>query len=69
MADIVQMCTNSGTLNAAATCVATVPPKPGMTRTANRKPGETTLKRVTHPGSRAIYLSRSSRWHVLRATA
>src|ERR1700722_681181 len=69
IADIVQMCTNSGTRNAAETCVASVPPNPGMTRTASKNAGDPTLNRETQPGSRAIWRSRSSSFDVRNATA
>ena len=53
IAHIVQTCTQTGTRNAAAVAVATVPPKPGITRTASKNAGEPTGKRFTHGGSRS----------------
>ena len=61
MAHIVHTCTQIGTRNAAAVAVATVPPKPGMTRTAMRNAGEPTGKRFTQAGSRARYSCTSSK--------
>jgi hypothetical protein len=52
IAHIVQTCTQIGTRKVAAVAVATVPPKPGMTRTASKKAGEPTGKRFTHAGRR-----------------
>jgi len=60
IAHIVQTCTHIGTLNAAAVAVATVPPKPGITRTASKKAGDPTGKRFTHAGKRARYSCKSS---------
>ncbi len=59
IAHIVHTCTQIGTRKAAALAVATVPPKPGMMRTASRKAGEPTGNRFTHAGSRCRYSSRS----------
>ena len=55
IAHIVHTCTHTGTRNAAAVAVATVPPNPGMTRTASKNAGEPTGKRFTHAGRRCRY--------------
>ena len=61
IAHIVHTCTQTGTLNAAAVAVATVPPKPGMTANGDaRKAGEPTGKRLTHGGRRCRYSCKSS---------
>ena len=52
IAHIVQTCTQSGTLNAAAVAVATVPPNPGTSRTESKNAGEPIGKRFTHAGRR-----------------
>jgi hypothetical protein len=69
IAHIVHTCTNIGTLKAAAICVASVPPSPGMMRSVSKNAGDPTLKRRTHAGSFSMFLSSSRRCDVRRAIA
>ena len=58
IAHIVHTCRQIGTRKVAAVAVATVPPNPGMTRTASKNAGEPTGKRFTQAGKRCRYSCR-----------